>query len=83
MCPCRAFLLGEGIALSKHSAVIAGFGRLFAKTGRVPPEFHRYLIEGESSRYAGDYDTSPGLSQVEANEQIARAARFLELAERL
>jgi uncharacterized protein (UPF0332 family) len=79
----EAFLLGEGVAYSRHSGVIAGFGQLFAKTGRVPTEFHRYLIEGESSRNIGDYDISSELSQAEAAEQIARAARFLELAEHL
>jgi hypothetical protein len=44
---------------------------------------HRYLIEGEASRIVGDYDAGPGLSKGEAVKQITRAARFLELAERL
>lgn len=79
----EAFLLGEGLAFSKHSAVIAAFGQRFAKTKRVSPEFHRYLIEGEASRNVGDYDVSPGLSKDEAVKQIIRATKFLELAERL
>jgi len=79
----EAFLLEEGLAFSKHSAVIAAFGQRFAKTGRVPVEFHRYLIEGMDSRNIGDYDTGPGLSANEAAEQIRRAGQFLELAERL
>ena len=41
----EAFLLGEGSAFSKHTSVIAAFGQLFAKPGRVPSQFHRYLIE--------------------------------------
>ena len=32
----EALLLEEGSAFSKHSAVIAAFGQLFVKTGRVP-----------------------------------------------
>ena len=79
----EALLLSEGLAFSKHSAVIAAFGQHFAKTRRVPPELHRYLIEGEASRNVGDYDVGPGLSKDEAIRQITRAARFLELAERL
>ena len=79
----EAFLLEEGLAFSKHSAVIATFGRRFAKTGRVPQEFHRYLIEGQDSRNVGDYDIRPGLSKDEAAEQITRAEQFLELADRL
>jgi uncharacterized protein (UPF0332 family) len=78
----EAFLLGDGLAFSKHSAVIAAFGERFAKSGRIPQEFHRYLIEGESSRNVGDYDIKPGLSKGEATEQIKRAEKFLKLAER-
>lgn len=79
----EALLLGEGVAYSKHSAVISAFGQKFAKTGRVPDAFHRYLIEGQESRNIGDYDTGPGLSHDEAAEQIARAEKFIQLAKRL
>jgi uncharacterized protein (UPF0332 family) len=79
----EALLLGEGLSFSKHSAVIAAFGQRFAKTGRVPSEYHRYLIQGEASRNVGDYDTGPGLSEADAAEQIAHAEAFVELAERL
>lgn len=79
----EALLLGEGLAFSKHSAVIAAFGQHFAKTGRVPPEFHRYLIEGEGSRNVGDYDIRSRLSKDDAMAHLARAEQFLELAARL
>ena len=79
----EAFLLGENLAYSKHSAVISAFGQKFAKTGRVPAAFHRYLIEGQESRNIGDYDTGPGLTHAEAAEQIARAEKFIQLAKRL
>lgn len=32
----EAFLLGEGLAFSKHSSVIATFGQKFIKTGNIP-----------------------------------------------
>lgn len=76
-----AFLLGEGLSFSKHSAVIAAFGRYFTKTRNLPAKFHRYLIEGESIRNAADYDVEEGLSRDEALMQISRAEEFLELAE--
>ena len=41
----EAFLEGEGLSFSNHSAVISAFGREFARTGRVPVKFHQYLIE--------------------------------------
>lgn len=78
-----ALLLGEGLSFSKHSAVIAKFGQHFAKTGRVPVKFHRYLIEAQNSRHVSDYDLGPGLDHKETMTQISRAELFLELAEKL
>jgi len=72
----QAFLLGEGLAFSKHSAIIAAFGQRFTKSGHVPKEFHRYLIEGQDSRTVGDYNVKSGLTRDEAAEQIARAEKF-------
>ena len=45
----EAFLEGEGLSFSKHSAVIAAFGREFAKPQRVPTDFHRFLIEAQGT----------------------------------
>lgn len=78
-----AFLEGEGLAFSRHSAVISAFGREYANTGRVPVEFHRYLIAAEQIRRQADYNISPGLTQAQAEQQILRAEQFLELAEQL
>lgn len=77
-----ALLLGEGLTFSKHSTVIARFGQHFAKTGRVPAEFHHHLIEGMEARHVGDYGTKP-IGQAKASAQIIHAEQFLELAERL
>lgn len=79
----EALLLGEGLSFSKHTAVIAAFGGRFARTGVVPAEFHRYLIDGQDMRTVGDYSTGPGLTAAQAAEQIARAERFLDQADRL
>jgi uncharacterized protein (UPF0332 family) len=79
----EALLLGQGLAFSKHSAVLAAFGERLTKPGLVPPEFHKYLLDGEDSRHVGDYDLGPGLSAGEAAEQIHRAQEFLDLAARL
>ena len=51
----EAFLEGEGMSFSKHSAVIAAFGKHFAHAGKVPVDFHRYLIEAQEARHTGDY----------------------------
>jgi len=69
----EALLLGKGLALSKHSGVIAAFGQHFAKTGLVPAESHRRLIEPQNSRNVADYDAGSGLS--EAARKTADHAR--------
>src|SRR3990172_8082988 len=51
----EALLLGKNLAFSKHSAVIAAFGKHFVKKGIVSPEYHRYLISSLELRHAGDY----------------------------
>lgn len=78
----EAFLEGEGLNFSRHSAVISAFGRDFANTGRVPVEFHRYLIAAEQIRRQGDDNINPGLTQAQAEEQIQQAEEFIEMAER-
>jgi uncharacterized protein (UPF0332 family) len=51
----EAFLLGQGLAFSRHSGVHAPFGEHFVKTSVVAPPFYRYLIRGMEVRHAGDY----------------------------
>jgi uncharacterized protein (UPF0332 family) len=70
------------LTYSKHSTVVSAFGQHFAKTGQVPVEFHRYLIDAMDVRHVGDYGTTP-VDKTEAALQITRAEQFLELAERL
>ena len=76
----EAFLISEGLSFSKHSAVISKFGQTFAKTNRLPSEYHRYLIEAEQARIRSDYDAALNPTEVEAKENIERAIMFLELA---
>ena len=79
----QALLEGEGLSFSKHSAVIAAFGREFVQTGRVPAEFHRFLRDGQDLRYLGDYGPRGSVEPDQASEQIDRAERLLALAEDL
>jgi uncharacterized protein (UPF0332 family) len=78
----QALLLDKGLSFSKHSAVIAAFGREFAKQGIVPVDFHRFLIEAQEDRNVGDYGIGPGISPDEAREQIIRAEEFIRVIER-
>jgi uncharacterized protein (UPF0332 family) len=51
----QAFLDGEGLAFSKHSAVIDAFGRHFAHTGKVSAEIHRFLLTAQDLCHGRDY----------------------------
>ncbi len=42
----KALLIRDGVtAGSKHSAVVAAFGREYAKTGKIEPRYHQMIIE--------------------------------------
>jgi uncharacterized protein (UPF0332 family) len=75
----EAFLVDENLSFSKHSAVISKFGELFARTGKIDPKFHRYLIDAEQICFKGDYDRSERLTAEDAKLLIERAEEFLEL----
>jgi len=79
----EAFLVGENLSFSKHSAVISKFGELFARTGKIDPKFHRYLIDAEQIRLKGDYDRSERLTAEDAKLLIERSEEFLELVDYL
>ena len=77
----EALLEGEGLSFSKHSAVIAAFGRHFARTGKVPAEFHKHLLVAQELRHSGDYGHDESITAEQAPEQIERAERFLAVAD--
>ena len=79
----EAFLAGKGMSFSSHAAVISAFGREFARTDRVPAEFHRFLIDAQDLRNAGDYGRFNAVTAQQASEQITYAQQFLELAQNL
>ena len=76
----RALLATQGVTFSKHSAVIAEFGRIFAKPGLLDARFHRYLREAFRRRGDADYDETWAASDEEAEEVIAWAREFLDAA---
>ncbi len=79
----QALLLGKDLASSRHSAVIAAFGRHLAKPGHVPRELHKHLIEAMELRQAGDYGSDMAVTRGQADHQIARARSFLDLCGRM
>ena len=51
----QALLLSKGLTFSSHSAVVAAFGKEFAKTKIFDPKFHRYIIDAQVVREVGHY----------------------------
>jgi uncharacterized protein (UPF0332 family) len=76
----EALMLAEGLFFSSHAAVIAGFGKTFAKTQRLDPRFHRYLIDAQDLRNLGDYGVGTGVSRAQLAELLAWADEFLAAA---
>ena len=79
----EALLIEEGLSYSSHGAVIAAFGKLFAKVGRLDNRFHRYLLDAQDTRNIGDYGIGPGVSMQQVEETIGRAQESIEAAEAL
>lgn len=73
----EALLLAEGLAFSSHAAVIAGFGKVFAKTQRLDPRFHRYLIDAQDIRNLGDYGVGSGVSRPQLVDLLTWSDEFL------
>ncbi len=76
----EAFLLGEELTFSSHSAVISAFGRLFAKEKRLPVDYHRYLINAQEKRIEADYNLTPNITLLEAKLIIGQAKEMLSYA---
>ena len=77
----EALLLERGLAFSSHSAIIAYFGREFAKTGLLNPKFHDYLIKSQDRRNIGDYAIGDHLTAEEVREMMKWAEEFIGTAE--
>lgn len=76
----EAFLEDEAAKFSSHAATIGEFGRRFAKTGRLPAELHKFLIDAQDARTAGDYLATSMPSKETAMRHILNAERFLAVA---
>lgn len=77
----EALLLSEGQSYSRHSQVVAQFGRRFAKTGEMDQGYHRLLIESFELRQTADYSASAdAVSPEDAEHTLREGLRFLPAA---
>jgi len=75
-----ALLESRGLAYSKHSAVVAAYGKEFAKTRRLDPKFHQYLRSAFALRQKTDYTPEPACTRNDASEVISWAREFIDAA---
>ncbi|MCX6035890.1 MAG: HEPN domain-containing protein [Chloroflexi bacterium] len=77
----EALLLSKGLVFSSHAAIIAAFGKEFAKTGNLDPKFHRYLIDAQERREIGHYGAERKVSDEQALESYHWAGEFRQVVQ--
>lgn len=76
----EALLLTENLRLSRHGQVVAQYGRLFAKSSRLDPAFHRLLDRGFNFRQSADYVADAEIEPDAVSDLIREGRRFLAAA---
>lgn len=77
----EALLLSKGLSYSRHSQVVAQYGRYFAKTEELDVHYHRLLIEAFELRQVADYSAAPEtVSEEDAEHTIVEGKAFLAAA---
>jgi uncharacterized protein (UPF0332 family) len=75
----QAVLLTKGLTFSSHSAVLATYGREFAKTGVLDSKFHHFMITAKERREIGHYgDEKEELTREQALESLQWAEEFMQ-----
>jgi uncharacterized protein (UPF0332 family) len=74
----EALMLNKGLSFSKHSALIAAFGKAFIKSGLFDSRFHRAVLHALDLRNAGDYGTVRKIAEEQVSRAIVEAGELLE-----
>jgi uncharacterized protein (UPF0332 family) len=76
----QALLLSKGLTFSSHSAVVAAYGKEFAKTGLLDSKFHRYIIDAQQLRQTGHYgEEGEEVTKEQALESFQWAEEFMQV----
>ena len=65
----------------KHSAVHSAYGKEFAKTGLLNPEFHRWLLRAFEARLENDYGFETTTTAEEVTIMLGQAQTYLDAAQ--
>nr|QNT35595.1 hypothetical protein HCAOCCDF_00043 [uncultured Methanosarcinales archaeon] len=78
----EAVLLTKNLSFSKHSAVIAAFGKEFVKPEILPKKLREYLVSAFDMRQLGDYGAPGSVSEERAQSLIEETKEFIETIEK-
>jgi uncharacterized protein (UPF0332 family) len=74
----KALLIRDGVDVgSRHSAVFSAFGREYAKTGKIDPQYHQMFIEDFEWRQRADYDVFWHADRETAHGRLQDAQEFI------
>jgi uncharacterized protein (UPF0332 family) len=66
------------LAEESHSAVVAAYGKEFAKTGILDSKFHRFMMTAQQLRQIGHYgDETEEVTEEQALESFQWAEEFM------
>jgi len=77
----EAVLLTKNLAFSKHSAVIAAFGKEFVKPAILPKKLREYMVSAFDMRQLGDYGAPGSVSEARAQSLIEETKEVIETIE--
>jgi len=77
----EAVLLTKNLFFSKHSAVIAAFGKEFVKPAILPKKLREYMVSAFDIRQLADYGASGSISEERAQSLIEETKEFIRTIE--
>lgn len=73
----EAVLLTKNLSFSKHSAVIAAFGKEFVKPAILPKKLRECMVSAFDMRQLGDYGAPGSVSEERAQSLIRETKEFI------
>lgn len=71
----------EGKEFSSHTALISYFGKYYAKTEKIPKNYHKIFLDAFNIRQRADYDYDAIVSKEQADEIAINAQEIVNYVE--
>lgn len=76
----RALLFSEGIETKTHAGLKSLFGLHFIETGKIDPQYAKYLRNLKDDREESDYEVYSSIDSDDASTALEEAEAFLDMA---